>query len=362
MSDTVSLTQIGGPPRSSRRKRLAIASLLLLCLLGLSARGSAPPGAPELEVFPQHFLLHPGEQIHYTVCSEDNKPRCPDAKFGITDSKIVRMIDSKGIFEAVGPGRTELVVQAPTSQRRITLAVAATAQSPMLAVPYSTVQKIAAKDSLLFVGHANLDGYDHTAVAKPGIDRLVREAKRNGWPVVYFVSKEYPNWYTADRHPHYAIISEGQEHKIRVDAQRVIFAGGDFMFCTLRNVQMTLHGMLKQNDARRIDFVFPAQAIWVEDIWGPGDKRPYPAPMVLLTTLFARRANDAQAYGEVVVPFLDRVITQFPVLGYPSDPPAPPLSDLLKDWSIVVRFGDRFEQLYRRGDSNKTVVVEFQGV
>lgn len=62
----------------------------------------------------------------------------------------------------------------------------------MLAVPYSTVQEIAAKDSLLFVGHANLDGFDHTAVAKPGIDRLVQEAKKNGWPVVYFVSKEYP--------------------------------------------------------------------------------------------------------------------------------------------------------------------------
>lgn len=92
------------------------------------------------------------------------------------------------------------------------------------------------------------------------------------------------------------------------------------MFCTLRNVQMTLHGMLKQNDARRIDFVFPAQAIWAADIWGPGDKRPYPAPMVLLTTLFARRANDAQSYDEVVVPFLDRVITQVPVLRLSSRP------------------------------------------
>ena len=125
---------------------------------------------------------------------------------------------------------------------------------------------------------------------------------------------------------------------------------------------MTLHGMVKHNVARRINFVFPAQAIWAADIWGPGDKRPYPAPMVLLSTLFARRADDAQAYDEVVVPFLNRVITEFPVAGYPPNPPVPPLSDLLKDWSVVVRFGDRFERVYRRADSNKTLLVEFQGV
>ena len=74
--------------------------------------------------------------------------------------------------------------------------------------------------------------------------------------MVYWVSKEFPYWYTADRRPDYAFISEGQEHRIHVDAQRVIFAGGDFMFCLLRNAQMTLHGMLNQN-ARRIDLVFP---------------------------------------------------------------------------------------------------------
>lgn len=77
----------------------------------------------------------------------------------------------------------------------------------MKAVPYKDVHGIAAKDALLFVGHANRDGFDHTAVAKSGIDSLVREAKKNGWPVVYFVSKEYPNWYTADRRPDDAISS-----------------------------------------------------------------------------------------------------------------------------------------------------------
>lgn len=354
------LTQIDGPPRTlpSRRTRLAITSLLLL------ATGCGPPGTPGLELIPKHFLLHPGEQIHYTVLerSEDSQPRfADDYEFAIEDPEIVRLIEPTGVFEAVRAGRTELVVRTPTSERRVGVEVAGPAQPPMRAVHHSTLRELVAKE-LLFVGHANLDGFDHTAVAKPGIDRLVQEAKKNGWTVVYWVSKEYPHWYTTDRHPDYAIISEGQEHEIRVDAQRVVFAGGGFMFCLLRNVQMTLHGMVKHNGARRINFVFPAQAIWVTDIWGPGDARPYPAPMVLLTTLFARRADDAQAYDEVVVPFLDRVIMEFPVTGYPPDPPVPLLSDLLKDWRVVVRFGDRFERVYRRGDSNKTLLVEFQGV
>ena len=361
----MSLTQIEGLLRTlpSHRTRLAITSLLLLCVLRSWAQVAGPPGTPGLEVFPKHFVLHPGEQIHYQVRerAESGRTRSADYEFTIEDPEIVRPIQTKeAVLEAVRPGCTELVVRTPTLERRITIEVAGRAQPPMMAIPHSAIREIVAKE-LLFVGHANLDGWDHTAVAKPGIDRLVQEAKKNGWPVVYFVSKEYPDWYTADRHPDYAIISEGQEHEIHVDAQRVVFAGGSFMFCTLRNVQMTLHGMVKHG-AGRINFVFPAQAIWVEDIWGPGDKRPYPAPMVLVTTLFARRANDAQAYDEVVVPFLDRMINQFPVVGYPPNPPAPLLSDLLKDWTVVVRFGDRFERVYRPGDSNKTLLVEFQDV
>jgi hypothetical protein len=264
-------------------------------------------------------------------------------------------------LEAVQQGRTELSVRTPTLERRVPIEVAGRAQAPMIAVPHSTFREIVAKE-LLFVGHANLDGWDHTAVAKPGIDRVVQRAKNNGWTVVYWMSQEYPDWYTADRHPDYAIISEGQEHQIRVDAQRVIFIGGSFMFCLLRNAQMTIHGMVKHNEARRIHFVFPAEAIWVEDLWGPGEKRPYPAPMILLTTLFARRSDDAHAYDGVVVPFLDRMINEFPVLGYPTDAPAPPLRDLLKDWSVVVRFGERFERFYQRGDSNKSLLIEFEGV
>ena len=376
----MSLTHIENPLRTlrSRRMRLSLTSFLLLCLSGLLATSSGSASAPELEVLPQYFTLHPGEQIHYTVLERPKGSSpihnpckvlvgfgCPDVKFAILNPKIVRLIDPKengGLFEAIRPGHTQLVVRAPTSERRITVEVVGPAQPPMMAVPHSTVREIAAKD-LLFVGHANLDGFDHTAVAKPGIDRLVQEAKNNGWTVAYFVSQEYPDWYTADRNPDYTIISEGQEHQIRIDAERVVFTGGDFMFCTLRNAQMTLHSMIKQTGARHIHFVFPAQAIWVADVWGPGDKNNYPAPMLLLTTLFSRRADDTHAYDRVVVPFLERMIMQFPVIGYPADPPVPPLSDLIKDWSIVVRIGDRFERVYRRGDdSGKTLLVEFQGV
>jgi len=44
-----------------------------------------------------------------------------------------------------------------------------------MAVPYNTVKEIKAKE-FLFVGHANLDGFDYTAAAKPGIDGLVERA------------------------------------------------------------------------------------------------------------------------------------------------------------------------------------------
>jgi hypothetical protein len=358
----MSLTEIEDQPGTlpTRRARLPLVSLLLLCPLGLVATQFAQTDTPGLELFPKHFLLHPGEQIHYQVRerSENGQPRePPHYEFATKDPKIVRLIKPTGLFQAVAIGRTELVVRTPTSERRVPVEVAGRPQPPIKAVPHSTVRKIVGKE-LLFVGHANRDGFDLTAVAKPGIDRMVQEAKKNGWKVVYWVSEEYPDWYTADRHPDYAIISEGQEHQIRVETERVAFTGACFMFCVVRNAQMTLHSMLKHNVAPRIHFVFPAQAICT----GPPDKRPYPAPMVLLTTSLARCANDAQAYDEVVVPFLRRMLTEFPVGHYPPNPPVPPLSDLVKDWNVVVRFGDRFERVYRRANSNKTLLVEFQGV
>jgi hypothetical protein len=123
---------------------------------------------------------------------------------------------------------------------------------------------------------------------------------------------------------------------------------------------MTLHGMLK-HDAQRVHFVFPADAIWVEDM-DRGDRKWYPTPPVVLTALFERRKNDAQKYEDVVVPFIDHLITEFPVQGLPRNPPKPPLSELLQNWSIVVRIGKGFARTYRSADSNKTLLLEFPGV
>jgi hypothetical protein len=382
--DTMSLTPIANPPGTlqSRHSRLAATRLLLPCLLGLLATTLGSAASTGVELFPKHFLLHPGEQIHYNVCPTAaveaylkgklprSEFRCLDAKFSTEDPRVLRLINATtikngeetavdGVLEAAGSGRTHLVVRTPNSVQRFTITVAGVAQPSIIAVPHTTVKEIKAKE-FLFVGHANLDGYDYTAAARPGIDRVVAEARKRGVPVVYWVSNEYPNWYTADRHPEYAFVSEGQEHEIHVDAERVTFSGGSFMFCVLRNAQMTLHGMLKR-EAQRINFAFPADAIWVEDM-DRGDKQWYPTPPVVLTKLFARRTTDAQKYDEVVAPFLNRLVMEFPVLGLPRNPPTPPLSELLKDWSIVVRFGDRYERIYRRGNSDKTLFVDFQGV
>ena len=192
-------------------------------------------------------------------------------------------------------------------------------------------------EEVLFVGHANRDGLDHTAVAKPGIDRLVREFKRRGHPVVYWVSEEHLNWYTEDRQPSLAIISEGQEHEILVDADRVVFAGGSFRLCVLRNVQTTLHGMIRADMRDELHFIFPVEAIWMGDTWGPGERRGYPAPMVLLGSLWENRASsDSERYDAFVVPFLDSLFTEYPVLDYPPDPPSPELGVLVDGWNVGV--------------------------
>ena len=380
----MSLSPITNSPQSlkSRRSRFSATRFLVPCLLSLLTTTWGRPATPDLALFPKHFVLHPGEQIHYNVCPavaveaylsgklSRNEFHCVDAKFSTEDPKVLRLIKATtikngeettvdGVLEAVRAGRTSLVVSTPNSVQRFTITVAGAAQPSIIAIPHTAVKEIQAKE-FLFVGHANLDGYDYTAVAKPGIDRAVAKARKSGVPVVYWVGNEYPNWYTADRHPDYAFVSEGQEHEIHIEADRVTFSGGSFMFCLLRNVQMTLHGMLK-HDALHANFVFPADAIWVEDA-DRGDQRWYPTPSVALSTLFARRTSDVQKYDEVILPFLNLLITEFPVAGYPRNPPAPPLSELLKDWRIVVRFGDRFERVYRRGNSDKTLLLSFQGV
>src|SRR5262245_23058202 len=210
-----------------------------LLLLGLFT-SSAQPAALRFELFPKHFRLHPGERIHYNVCPSEavekylkgELPRgdfhCVDVKFSTEDPSILRTVSETtikdgtatavdGVLEAVRPGRTNLIVSTPNAEQRFTITVADEARPPLKAGPYTSVEEIKARE-FLFVGHAALDGFDFTAAAKRGIDRVVAEARKQRVPVVYWVSNEYPNWYTADRQPDYAFVSEGQEHEIHVDA------------------------------------------------------------------------------------------------------------------------------------------------
>ena len=275
---------------------------------------------------------------------------------------MVRVVDARRL-EAMSAGATEVLVRsgvgrAATVDRRRAGGESTDARHASLGSQSYCINRIAGEE-LLFVGHANLDGFDHTAVAKPGIDRLVRAFKVRGHPVVYFVSKEYPYWYTADRQPDLAIASEGQEHRTLVDAERIVFTGGEFMLCLLRNAQVTLHGMLKAGDRDRIHFAFPAYAIWTADSFTPGRLRPYPAPMVLLDRLLAARPSEQDRHERLVVAFLDRLFGEFPVLGYPAIAPEPPLEELVNGWTVEVSFNDALVRRYRQGDTDKIIRFDF---
>ena len=193
--------------------------------------GGVQTSPARLKIFPNHTRLRVGEEIRYSVFQRQGGTLTWAENYTLTprDPAVVRVVDTWWL-EAVSPGRTEVLVRSDVGERVLSIDVEPEAVAPMPAAHHSKVDRIAG-DELLFVGHANLDGFDHTAVAKPGIDRLVREFKARGRPVVYFVSREYPYWYTEDRRPDLAIVSEGQEHGIVVDAERVVFSGGDFMFC-----------------------------------------------------------------------------------------------------------------------------------
>ena len=346
--------------------RGAVAWLTVFLLLPMwvaLAPGCAGPEGISVEVFPRHFQLQPGERIHYTAMERTpgGKLRSlEDVEFDTSDARVLRLTDPRGIFEAMAPGRIELIVRSRRIEQRFDVEVVVGELAGMTSVHHSEVDEIVAEE-VLFVGHANLDGYDHTAVAKAGIDQWVSHFKEQGRPVAYFMSEEYPNWYLDDREPDFAIISEGQEHQIRIDAERVVFTGGDFMFCLLRNAQMTLYGAVKDERRERIHFVFPGEAIWMSDVWGPGEEMGYPAPMMLLSALFRRWGSEEEVYDRVLVPFLDRLLAEFPVAGYPLEVPEPDLSELVEGWSVRVLLDDKLERDYRRGGANKVILMEFLG-
>ena len=320
----------------------------------------AVQSSPEqLQVYPDHTRLPVGEQIRYSVfhLHEGSPKQVEDYSLTSEDPTIVRVVDG-GRLEAVSPGTTDVLISTDVGQRRLSIDVGQDRRPHMPTTHHSEVDRLAGEE-LLFVGHANLDGFDHTAVAKPGIDRLVREFKARGQPVIYFVSEDYPYWYTDDRQPDLAIVSEGQEHEILVDAGRVVFTGGDFMFCTPRNAQMTLHGMLKAANRERINLVFATDAIWAVDIFAPGRSRPYPAPMALADHLLSEHPSYQDRYEQVVVPFLKRLFEEFPVTGYPANAPKPHLKDLIGGWTIEVAIDEGFTGRYQSGDPEKLIRLEF---
>jgi len=341
-------------PLGRGSKRLALtAAVVGLGTLGTAGCERTNVGA--IEVRPRHFDLRPGETIRYLPMERvgGELKFIYDYELETGDATVLELRDQRGLFRALAPGRTELIVKSPRSQQRYDIQVEGQELPPLQAVPHSDVDRIAGEE-VLFVGHANLDGFDHTAVAKPGIDRLVREFKTSGRPVIYWVSEEFPNWYTEDRQPDLAIISEGQEHEIQIDADRVVFTGGGLMLCTLRNVQMTLHGMIRAGTRDQLHFIFPPEAIWV------GVLNPYPAPMVLLSSLLAKSGSDLERYDAVIVPFLDRLFTEYPVLNFPPNAPSPELGVLVEGWNVEVVVGNTFKRTYRRGDSSKTILMEFR--
>ncbi len=336
--------------------------MALAALGALSAVGCEAPAAGGFELLPRHFELRPGETIRYTPLkqSASGDLQSFDAvEFEAADPQVLELTDPRGIFQAVGPGRTSLGVKTGEAQQRYEIVVHGPALAAIEAVPFTEVDSIVGEEILL-VGHANRDGFDHTAVAKPGVDRLVAEFKARGSPVVFLVSEEYPDWYTEDRQPDLAVVSEGGEHDILIDADRVVFTGGCFMFCLLRNVQSTLHELIRARTRDELHFVFPAAAIWMEDNWGPGPPRPYPAPMLRLGSLWAKSDSDLQRYEAVVIPFLDRLFTEYPVDGYPPDAPMPDLGTLIDGWNVEVAVGHTLRRTHRRADSPKTVLFEFR--
>ncbi len=347
--------------RLNRRDRLPMIrwSGLASCCIAAAVASGSEMSPSRLEIFPHHTQLRVGEQIHYSVFQQEGESlkKVGDYSLVPDDPSVVRVVDLWRL-EAVSAGRTEVLVSSASGQRRLTIDVGPEPMPSMPAVHHSEVERLTGEE-LLFVGHANLDGFDHTGVAKAGVDRLVREFKARGKPVMYFVSEEYPHWYTEDREPDLAIVSEGQEHTIVVDAERIVFSGGDFLICTLRNAQMTLHGMLKAAKRDRIHFVLATDAIWAVDRFTPGHPRPYPAPMALVERLLLERSSERQRYEQVVIPFLDALVGVFPVLDYPPVAPEPPLEKLLDGWTIEVTLDGTFRQTYRAGNPDKVVHIEF---
>ncbi|MEK2690850.1 hypothetical protein [Bdellovibrio sp. GT3] len=91
-----------------------------------------------------------------------------------------------------------------------------------------SISSIANRHNLIVV-HATTE-FDPQQSAAKGIDKLVKEFKASGRPVIYLVSDQtaqgYDRWYTADRNPDFEIFSEGGEHNLPINTNEVTIVGG----------------------------------------------------------------------------------------------------------------------------------------
>ena len=344
------------------RQAVSICAAGLACLMAVATALLAacdPRPGGRLEIYPNHARLRVGEQIRYSVFLDHDGERSQVEGYSLVpeDPAVARVVGSWKV-EALSAGKTAVRVVSDVGELALPIEVIPEARPPMPATHFSEVDRIVG-EQLLFVGHSNLDGFDHTAVAKPGIDRLARRFRARGHPVIYWVSEEYPYWYTEDRAPDLAIVSEGQEHRALVDADRVVLSGGGFMFCVARNAQMTLHGMLRAARRERIHLVFPVDAIWAVDNFTPGLVRPYPALMALLARILSERPSEQERYEQVVVPFLDTLFGAYPVAGYPATVPEPSLEEVVAAWTVEVAIDGSFRRQCKKGDPHRVIVFDF---
>lgn len=209
------------------RFRHLFAAWCALCLLiafdlPLAREGSRFPG-DSLEVRPRHFRLKVGERIHYQALSRDREGEMrflKDFEFDTSDPTTLAFSPADGHFLATRHGNAEIILRSGERERRIEVMIVDAMLAKMKTVTDEQVAPFAAED-VLFVNHANRDGFDHTAVAKPSIDRWIHSFKKKGAPVIYFVSQEYPNWYPKDRAPTHAVVTEGGDHNLSFMARRV---------------------------------------------------------------------------------------------------------------------------------------------
>ena len=120
-----------------------------------------------LEVFPEHTRLRVGDLIRYSVFQHQAGAltQVEDYTLTPTDPTVIRVVD-RWLLEAVSPGRTEVAIRSEVGERMLSLDVNPEVRPPIPATHHTEIDRIVGEE-LLFVGHANLDGFDHTAVAKP---------------------------------------------------------------------------------------------------------------------------------------------------------------------------------------------------